>query len=187
MAILKGPGAFTDVNLIAVQYDNSVTKNGKSAYMDVQIDARDEKRGPGQTSLHLVSERQQGADGKVRYNNGAPYSTGQVEAIKEAAGDNAVRVKNVKGEEVGTAYALKASLMKASRGTGLVIQTAKPMGPSDHTLDENSMDGQYASMKAARVAADEKKAEAKAAEAEAPAPAEPEVAAPAADEPELVG
>ena len=186
MAILKGPGAFTDVNLIAVQYDKSMTKNGKSAYLDMQIDAQD-KRGPNQTSLHLVSDRQKDAEGNVRWNNGAPYSTDQLNTIKEAAGDNTIRVKNVDGEEIGTAYALKASIMKASRGNGLVINTVKPMGPSDFKLDESTMDNQYASMSAASAAAKEKKAEAKAAEAEAPAPAEPEVAAPAADEPELVG
>ena len=76
MALLKGKGAMTGVNLIAKVYDNGKTKDGKSVYADVQVDARD-PRGPEQTNLHLKSERVQGEDGKNRYNNGAPYSVSQ--------------------------------------------------------------------------------------------------------------
>lgn len=56
MALLKGKGAMTGVNLIAKVYDNGKTKDGKSVYADVQVDARD-PRGPEQTNLHLKSER----------------------------------------------------------------------------------------------------------------------------------
>ena len=117
MANIKGPGSMKAVNLIAVTYPNNVTKDGKSRYMDVQIDARD-SRGPEQTNLHLVTERVK-HDGKDRINNGAPYSAAQFDAIKEAAGANVVTLPS--GAEV---YAVKADLMPSSRKTGLVLNLA---------------------------------------------------------------
>lgn len=161
MANLKGPGSMKAVNLIAVTYPNSVTKDGKSRYMDVQIDARD-SRGPGQTNLHLVTERVKDKEGKDRINNGAPYSTAQFAAIKEAAGANVTVLPN--GAEV---YAVKADLMPSSRKTGLVLNT-KTVAASEHAIDAKVLDNQFASAKAAK----EAKAEAPAAEAQAEAQAE---------------
>lgn len=156
MANLKGPGSMKAVNLIAVTYPNNATKDGKSRYMDVQIDARD-RRGPEQTNLHLVTERVK-HDGKDRINNGAPYSTAQFAAIKEAAGANVVTLPS--GAEV---YAVKADLMPSSRKTGLVLNT-KTVAASEHTIDAKVLDNQFASAKAAK---DAKVESAKAAEAEA--------------------
>jgi hypothetical protein len=175
MANLNGPGSFKAVNLIAVTYPNNVTKDGKSRYMDVQIDARD-SRGPAQTNLHLVTERVK-HEGKERINNGAPYSTAQFAAIKEAAGTNVVTLPS--GAEV---YAVKADLMPSSRKTGLVLNT-KTLASSEHTIDAKVLDNQFASAKAAK----EAKAEsAKAAEAEAQVEApEAEAAEARVDEPAM--
>ena len=153
----------TDVNLVAVTYDNSTTKDGKeSQYLDVQVDGRD-PRGKGQTNLHLVSERTE-FEGKTRYNNSAPYTKKQFDAIKEAAGDNKTPVINKDGQEVGTLYAVKASVMPAGTGKGLVINTAKPMSTSEFKVDAKTLTGQ---MDAVR---DAKAAKAAAKEAAAPAP-----------------
>lgn len=156
MANLKGPGSMKAVNLIAVTYPNNATKDGKSQYMDVQIDARD-SRGPEQSNLHLVTQRVE-HEGKTRINNGAPYSAAQFAAIKEAAGTNAVKLPS--GAEV---YAVKADVMPAGRNSGLVLNT-KTLAASEHAIDAKVLDNQFASAKAAK----EAKAEsAKAAEAEA--------------------
>jgi hypothetical protein len=162
MALLKGKGAMTGVNLIAKVYDNGATKDGKSHYADIQVDARD-PRGPVQTNLHLKSERVTGPDNKERYANTAPYSVGQMEEIIKAAGPNKEPLLNKDGEAVGTVYGLKGNVMPASRGTGLVVNT-KSIEASDFKVDANTLDNQFASMKAA------KEAQASAKEAQAPAP-----------------
>ncbi|MFD4475833.1 hypothetical protein ACFWPU_06925 [Streptomyces sp. NPDC058471] len=165
MAILKGKGAMTGVNLIAKVYKNEVTKDGKSQYADVQLDARD-PRGPEQTNLHLKSDRVPGEGGKVRYNNGAPYSTGQMEEIVKAAGPNTEPILNKDGTEVGTIYGFKGNVMPATRGTGLVVNT-KSVEASEFKVDDKTLDNQFASMRAAR----EARAAAKESQAQAPAPA----------------
>ena len=103
MAFLKGKGAMTGVNLIAKVYNNSATKDNKSHYIDVQVDARD-TRGPEQTNLHLRSDRVMGDDGKTRYNNGAPYSVGQLQEIVKAAGPNTEPILDKDNKAVGTLY-----------------------------------------------------------------------------------
>lgn len=171
MANLKGPGSMKAVNLIAVTFPNSVTKDGKSRYLDVQIDARD-TRGPAQTNLHLVTERVTDKEGKRRINNGAPYSTAQFEALKEAAGTNTVTLPN--GAEV---YSVKADLMPSSRKSGLVLNS-KTLEASEFQIDDKVLDNQFASVKAAKAAKEaEKEAEAASVEASAPQ-ADAEAAAP---------
>ncbi|MEV7867533.1 hypothetical protein AB0P17_15835 [Streptomyces sp. NPDC088124] len=178
MALLKGKGAMTGVNLIAKVYKNGITKDGKSQYADVQLDARD-PRGPEQTNLHLKSDQVQGEDGKVRYNNGVPYSTGQMEEIIKAAGPNTEPILNKDGNEVGTIYGFKGNVMPATRGTGLVVNT-KSIVASEFKVDAKTLDNQFASTRAAheaRAAAKESLAPApeakqeQAAEAEANEPA----------------
>ncbi|MFJ2662593.1 hypothetical protein [Arthrobacter koreensis] len=157
MANIKGPGSMKAVELIAVTYPNNVTRDGKSRYLDVQVNAKD-PRGPGQTNLHLVTTRSTGPDGKPRISNGAPYSTAQFEAIKEAAGDNVVTLPS--GASV---YAVKADLMPSSRKSGLVMNT-KQLAPSELTIDGEVLDNQFASVAEAKAA---KQAEATAVEAPA--------------------
>lgn len=163
MALLKGKGAMTGVNLIARVYDNSKTKDGKSVFADVQVDARD-PRGPGQTNLHLRSERQVGDDGVPRFNNGAPYSVGQMEELIKAAGPNKEPLLDKDGAQIGTLYGFKGNVMPASRGTGLVVNT-KSVEPSDFKVDGTTLDNQFASVRVAKEA-----------QAAAQAPATPQVA-----------
>lgn len=163
MALLKGKGAMTGVNLIAKVYKNGVTKDGKTQYADVQLDARD-PRGPEQTNLHLKSDRIKGENGKVRYNNGAPYSTSQMEEIARAAGPNTEPILDKDGNEVGTIYGFQGSVMPATRGTGLVVNT-KSVEASEFKVDNNTLDNQFASMRAAH----EAQAAAKDSQAQAPA------------------
>ncbi|MFD8609390.1 hypothetical protein [Streptomyces sp. NPDC059631] len=164
MALLKGKGAMTGVNLIAKVYKNGITKDGKSQYADVQLDARD-PRGPEQTNLHLKSDRIRGEDGTVRYNNGAPYSTGQVEEIVKAAGPNTQPILNKDDTEVGTIYGFKGNVMPATHGTGLVVNTSS-LKASEFKVDDKTLDNQFASMRAAH----EARAAAKESPAQAPTP-----------------
>ncbi|MFC9756694.1 hypothetical protein [Streptomyces sp. NPDC056921] len=162
MAQLKGKGSMTGVNLIAKVYTNGITKDRKSQYADVQVDARDQ-RGPEQTSLHLRSDRVVGDDDKVRYNNGAPYSINQMADIVKAAGPNTEPILDRDGNEVGTLYGFKGNVMPASRGTGLVVNT-KTVGASDFKVDDKTLDNQFTSMRSARKA----QAAAQAAQAQIP-------------------
>jgi len=174
MANLKGPGSMKAVNLIAVTYPNNATKDGKSQYLDVQIDARD-SRGPEQSNLHLVTNRVK-HDGKDRINNGAPYSTAQFTAIKEAAGTNVVKLPS--GAEI---YAVKADVMPSGRNSGLVLNS-KTLAASEHAIDAKVLDNQFASAKAAK----EARAASQAVEAEAQALApQAEAAEAKVDEPAM--
>lgn len=178
MAVLKGKGSMTGVNLIAKVYDNSVTKNGKSHYADVQIDARD-LRGPSQTNLHLKAERVQGEDGKIRFNNGAPYSVDQMADIVKAAGPNVEPINDKDGNRIGSVYGVKGNVMPASRGTGLVVNT-KSLEQSDFKVDPQTLDRQFESMRAAKAALVERQTETETAPAkEDEQVAEVEVAEPA--------
>lgn len=183
MAQLKGPGSMTDVNLVAVWYDNGVSKdkdgNVKSQFIDFQVDSRD-PRGPGQTNLHLVSERQTRKDGTKGWNVNAGYAAtskdperpSQLEAIKAAAGDNITKMPN--GSTVAT---LKASVKPSTHVSGLVVSTDKPMGPSDHEVHPDIINDQFASVNAAKAVVEAKKEAAKEA-----APVEAGVEAEAATE-----
>lgn len=159
MAQLKGPGSMKAVDLVVVTYPNNVTRDGKTQYLDVQINAKD-PRGPGQSNLHLVTTRvKDPKTGETRFGNGAPYSMSQFEAIKAAAGDNSVTMD--KGAQV---YAVKADLMVSGRNSGLVLNT-KTLAASDLKIDATVLETQIASAKAASKAAKEAAAEA---QAEAP-------------------
>lgn len=152
MAVLQGKGSMTGVNLVAKVYDSGVTKNGKSHYIDLMIDARDE-RGAEQANSHLISTREQSADGKVRYNNSAPYSVSQLEEMRKAAGTNIEPLLNADKERVGSVLLFKSNVMPATTGgNGLVVNTKK-LDASDFTADGQTMDRQFASMTSASRAA----------------------------------
>ncbi|QWF85666.1 hypothetical protein HUW46_09121 [Amycolatopsis sp. CA-230715] len=151
------------VNLLAKVLDKSTTRDGKTHYVDVQVDARD-PRVRGQTNLHLKSEPVQGADGKRRFNNDLPYSVRQLQEMAEAAGENHEPVLNKDGQKIGTLYGFKSDVMPAMRATGLVVKT-KSAQPSDFRVDDKTLDNQFDSMRAAR----EARNKATAAQASAPA------------------
>lgn len=175
MAYLKGPGSMTGVNLIARVYDTAKTKDGKTVFADVQLDSRD-PRGKDQTNLHLVSRKS--PEGNYQY--GAAYSAGQMEQIQKVAGTNVRPILSKDGENLGTAYAVKANVMPSSRGPGLVINT-KSLAPADFELDSNYAARQIESSKAAKAAKDAKASE-KAQETQAEAPVQQTEAAVAVHE-----
>lgn len=161
----------SDVNLIATTYFNNSTKDGKTQFIDVQVDHRD-PRGADQANLHLKAERQE--DG--RRNNGAAYTSDQFAKLREAAGPNTDPVLNKEGAEVGRSFAFKGSVMPTKDNKGLVVNTNKALGHSDFELTAEAVKGQYDSMSAASAA---KKTEAQT-QADAPAPqAEAPAGAPA--------
>lgn len=169
MAQLRGPGSMTGVNLLAKAYNNNRTKDGKTHYVDFQVDARD-RRGPDQTNLHLSSQKATDKNGKTVYTNGVPYSIGQFDEIVKAAGPNSEPITNKDGEEIGRVYAVKANVMPSTRGNGLVVNT-KSLEQSEFKVDSQTMDNQFASMKAATVAAKSSQSQKAAApEAQATAP-----------------
>lgn len=177
-----GPGAMTNRPLLAVIYPNSVTKNGKTQFIDVQLNA-DDPAAPGNSDLHVSSVRKTLPDDvaarlgkKFDWVNTQPYSMTQIEAIKEAAGDNFVVVSKADGTPGPTVYSVQASLMPVKSG-GLIINVKKPMeaGP---TIDENVLTKQFETMKAAKDAKAAEKAVEAEVVAEAVVEAEAEAAAP---------
>ncbi|MFK0244580.1 hypothetical protein ACIQUM_07765 [Amycolatopsis azurea] len=139
----------TAVNLIAKVYDTAKTKDGKTHFIDVQVDGRDH-RGTGQTNLHLTSDRTTTDDGTVRYENRAPYSAGQLQEIMAAAGPTQWPLLSKQdGRPIGTMYGFKADVTPASRGSGLVVNT-NTAGPSEFTVGATTLDHQFDCMRAAR-------------------------------------
>lgn len=171
MVQLKGEGSMTDVQLLAITYPNNVTKDGKTRYLDIQVNA-DDPRVEGQTNLHAVTKREKGADGKDRYNSSAPYTLeskdgnepSQYDKIKEAG--QTVEVPGRNGKDGPTVTSFTGSLMV--KNGQLLVNTAKPLtaGPE---IDQNVLTKQFEATKAnkeARTAAAE--AEKNAPQAEAP-------------------
>lgn len=170
MAVLKGKGAMTGVNLVARSYDSSVTQDGRTRYLDVMVDHRDQ-RGADQTNLHLTSQRVI-EDNRTTFNNSAGYRSTQFDKIVEAAGDNTTPLLNKNGEKVGTIYGLKADLMPSPRGSGLLINTNKDLQASDFAVDGTTIDEMFVSMAQAKDARAAAQAAAPAAEPEATAEAD---------------
>lgn len=171
MANLRGKGAMTDVNLIAVSYDKAESETSK--WVDVQIDHRD-KRAQGQSNLHLYGKPEQKQDGSPGWTNNQPYSIDkQWNKMLEAADENVAPKRDIEGNIVGKVIAFKASLMNADNPReGAIVRTNKEIKPSDFKVDEKTLDAQYASMTAAKEAKEaqaEQQTEAPQAQAEAPA------------------
>lgn len=170
MVQLRGKGSMTGVNLLVKVYDNGVTKKG-SHYADVSVDHRD-PQAEGQTNLHLVSTKTvDDKTGVVSYNNSAPYSKAQFEALVGTAGPNTERHLNKAGDkELGSVFAVKADLMPASNGQGLVINTNKPILQSEFKVGPETLNEFHTAMTAAKTERDAKAAAAKEAAPVAPAP-----------------
>lgn len=180
---LTGKGAMTNRSLLVITYPNSVTKNGKTQYADVQLNA-DEPDAAGKTDLHVSSVRKTLPENvaaklgkKFDWVNTQPYSMSQLDAIKEAAGDNFVVAPKADGTPGPTVYSVTASLMPVKSG-GLIINVKKPMGPGPE-IDTDVLSKQFKSMQLA------KEAKAKEAAVEKEAEVEIEAEAPAVEENEI--
>ena len=135
MAILRGQGAFKDVNLIVFAPTNGSgkSKDGKTngKYLDVQVDQslkNPDKVLTGEsqadTNPHLTSRKVQHPSGGEYVSHRVFYKQSQLEAIANAAGKNYTR--EIKGEKPGTVYGVRASLLKNAKGE-LLIDTSKEM------------------------------------------------------------
>ncbi|ROR75974.1 hypothetical protein SAMN06295974_3881 [Plantibacter flavus] len=204
---VHGANSLKDVDLVVISYDNRVaSKDGvvTTHYLDVRLHPED-KRAKGQTSLALVSKKDEKSP--TGYNNSSRYTASQFASISEAAGANVTDLTDSAGTVVGKIYGVKADLLI---NNGELIANSKTLAPSELSVEPNAA-GQdirtqiFASMKAAKdakaAAAPAVAAEAAPAEAASAAPAKPKTArkprvakpelatvaagAPAADQPEL--
>ena len=140
MAILRGQGAFKDVNLIVFAPINCFgkSKDGKTIgkYLDVQVDQsmkNPDKVLTGEvqadTNPHLTSHKAYHPIGGEYVSHRVFYKQSQLEAIVNAAGKNYTR--KIKAKKSGTVYGVRASLLKNAKGE-LLIDTSKEMTHSDN-------------------------------------------------------
>lgn len=183
MAILRGKGAMSGVELVVVEYPNAHSKAGDRFFLDAQV--RPVEGVAPQRVPHLVSKKRE-LDGRTVYNYQAGYSVSQRDAIVAAAGDNFVQMPERDGHPGPRVYAVKADVIPASgKQTGLVIST-KTLEPSELAIDDKIFDELRAASKAAKEANEARKAAQKDAEAEVSAEAQvEEVAEIENDEPEF--
>jgi len=161
----RGANATKAVDLVACFYDNSVAKkDGKVAahYGEVWGHPGAEIS-EGQTNLALVTQRTE-ADGKTQFNHSVAFFPGQVEAIKEAAGDNHTPLLDKDGVERGTIYGVKADLMSVSREGKVVGFMPNTKTLQATTLSVGDKDGKdiraqiFDSMAVSKLARDAEKA-----------------------------
>ena len=183
MAILRGKGSMSGVELVVVEYPNAHSKAGDRFLLDVQVRPV-EGVAPQQVS-HLVSKKRE-LDGRTVYDHQAGYSVSQRDAIVAAAGDNFVQMPERNGHPGPRVYAVKADVIPASgKQTGLVINT-KTLEPSELAIDDKIFDELRAASKAAKEANEARKAAEKEAQTEVAAEAQVEEAAEIEnDEPEF--
>lgn len=183
MAILRGKGSMSGVELVVVEYPNAHSKAGDRFFLDAQV--RPVEGVAPQQVPHLVSKKRE-LDGRTVYDHQAGYSVSQRDAIVAAAGDNFVQMPERDGHPGPRVYAVKADVMPASgKQTGLVINT-KTLEPSELAIDDKIFDELRAASKAAKEANEARKAAQKDAEAEVSAEAQVEETAEIEnDEPEF--
>lgn len=175
-------GGMSGRQLIVITYDNNVSQNGKTQWVDVQRNMDDGL--PPETNPHLVtkfaSKEDRAKNPNAKPNNYEPYSKEkQFDKIVEAAGDNFVEIPSKDGKHVAKVYAVEADLMRASNGQGMVIKT-ETLKPSSLKIDDKIMDRQYDKIREAKAAKAAEKSASTEKDAEPEATAEVE-----AQEPEL--
>lgn len=183
MAILRGKGSMSGIELVVVEYPNAHSKDGARFFLDAQV--RPVEGVTPQQVPHLVSKKRE-FDGRTVFDHQAGYSVSQRDAIVAAAGDNFVQMPERDGHPGPRVYAVKADVMPASgKQTGLVINT-KTLEPSELAIDDKIFDELRAASKAAKEANEARKAAEKEAQAEVAAEAQvEEVAEIENDEPEF--
>lgn len=136
------------VNLLVFDYGNKTSKGMHG--LDVQIDSRQPGFKDGSVlapsksgSLRLV-DRENYVNGQRRFEHTLLYTEGQLEQFANAAGDKKVTITLENGNTVDV-YGIKADLTQTSRnftgktgekykGAVLVVDTSKPIEPSDFNV-----------------------------------------------------
>lgn len=142
MARFQGKGSTKQVDLAVALYNNAVSRNeqnGITAAFPTTYLHPDSSTAPGQTNLALNTRRDEKSPSG--YNNTAAYSSSQMRDIVATAGDNHAPMTNKDGQAVGRIYGVKADVMKASNGSGMVMNTKTlastelPVGPDAQGRD----------------------------------------------------
>lgn len=124
-----GPGATTGVNLVVLAYDDRVDIDRDSTvahhHLDVRVHPSD-RRAPGETDLALVPLKHD--DAARGHHRTATYTAEQLASIIGVAAHNTAALTDAHGEQVGTAYGVKADLLIAD---GDVVVNIKTLAPTD--------------------------------------------------------
>ena len=168
---VRGAGNAKQRNLI-VSVQMMKGKDSKPDYgmLDVQADQRDPvTKGLKDGNPHAASNEFKTPDGQTRVAHGRAYTGEQVKKIMEAS-----QFIEVDGKMVGT---VKADLMfvkgkDGKPGRDLIINTTKPIGPSDFKVGPKTLQNQAKATKDIRAKNQAERAAAKEVQAEAEAEAE---------------
>lgn len=129
MANVTGKDSTKNRSLVVTTYPNAVTQDGKSIYLDVELDVRDERTG-AQTNPHLYTTKTsvEGVEGE-KYSHARPYSMSQFQQIMDVADH-----QTIVNPETGNArevYTLNADIFPPHKGdyvkdeNGKSTETAK--------------------------------------------------------------
>lgn len=156
---VKG-GSTKELDLLVMKYDNAEhtyeDKNNEEKtthFLDAQVTqvgGANSKLKP-QVNPHLFTQENNEGKYAGQYNTQVPYFDNQMDAIKDAAGDNAFPINDKDGKQVGTAYAVKSDIMFRKReidgkslANGAIINTKSLQPISDDlskVLHELESDG----------------------------------------------
>lgn len=184
MAQIPKGGTTKDLTMVATMYDSAKHTNEKTGkttrWLDVRI-AQFPGANPDMPNQEVPSLYcEKGKDGRVE--TGKPYYEGQVEAMREASGDNVQPLLDKNGEKVGEVFVFNADVMLKQQ-----VINSKTISPIPEGLEvpDNVSEVEFQICKEIREAkAAAKSKEDKPKEAEAPqaeAEAEEQVEAPQAD------
>lgn len=106
-----------DRQMYVTVYEGTDTKDGYHM-VDAELNANYVSKGEKYKSLHIFNRPFKDDNGNIDYMNTVPYSDKEIDAIKEAAGDNFVEVFDDDGKVIGKTYGVKASV-KQSKINGI--------------------------------------------------------------------
>lgn len=174
----QGENSMKGLNAVVLAYDNRSYNdkegNLKGRFLDVRLHPED-RRAEGQTSLAFAVKPDKNAPGG--YNNGVGYSAKQLDAIKEAAGDNVAPLNDKDGKQVGTIYGVKGDVFFSNNAAVLNTKTVEATDLSvqpnadGKSIQDQIFDKQRANKEAKAKTAEKSEAEAPALEAEKAEPA----------------
>lgn len=138
-------GTTKNLDMLVVKYDkaehNYQDKEGNDKtvhFMDAQA-AQVEGANPDlkrQINPHLFSQKNHEGPHAGKYNTQVGYYDSQMDAIKEAAGDNVFAVNDKDGNQVGSVYAVKSNVIfrkhevdgkEVSNGAAMDTKTLQPV------------------------------------------------------------